>query len=970
VRTPADVAAALALTPDTIAVRLAAIDLSEADRAVLREAATGAAGIREAFLDELYVRLRAFPDTAGLLASDAQVARLKAGQRDYLDQLFTAPLDWDYVLRRLWVGVVHHQVRLSPQWYLTTYAHVIGEHLPVLFAAAPPPVALAQAIALIKSAFFDASLGLDAYGRDADAERREHTSAEPVSTAVGEVRSVASRTDAAPPSPLRLRLDEGGADVRRRYLGIDDDVIGHLRDWAPVVAARTPAVLDEFYQFLGERPDTASLVPPEVAVRLKQQVASYWRELVAGTFDNAFAASRMRIGIIHERIGLEPSWYLAGLARQVVGFVRGLDAAHPATPARLQALVRAVCFDLSFVIDAYMDARADRLLQIEGYARQLVAGLASAVAIVDGHDRLVSANRTMVQVAGGEAAVLYMLPLDRALPMPAAAELVRALRQRMASGGGTRLTADARHGGRRLRLTAVALSGERGLEGAIALVVDDVTDLVRLAGDIGVEHSHLEDVADGLAVVLWEMDPATWTITAVNRAALDVTGWRDVAFLGMPSAWHERVAAADRARVGEWLRTLAAGAPASTLDYRWPGADGQERWLRTRARLQDRDGVRRLLGVTTDVTAERQRDQLRLDALRTTAGGVAHVVNNCLTAVIGGIELHGLYAGGLARSPELEAALEATRNAATMASRLLSFAGRQRLDLETLAPGDVVHERLPRLVAMAGARTVTLDVAGGSWRCRVDRRLLGSVIEALVQNACDATTDEGTIRIATRDVPAHAVPGDADARGADWVEVEVADTGVGMADEVRRRAVEPFFSTRDLADASGLGLSMVHGFVAQSGGHVRLDSAPGRGTTVRLRFPRAGAALPVADRHTLQVLVVEDDENVRVVTAAMVRALGHRVLQAASAADALAVAATDRVDVLVSDVVLGHAVDGVGLALALLERRPSLAVVLVSGFPQSSFDLQALPQHVVFLPKPLGMAALGGAIRAARREDA
>jgi signal transduction histidine kinase len=515
----------------------------------------------------------------------------------------------------------------------------------------------------------------------------------------------------------------------------------------------------------------------------------------------------------------------------------------------------------------------------------------------------------------------------------------------------------------------VALAGDGGLDGAVALVIDDVTDLVRLAGDFDTEHSHLEAVADGVGVVLWEMDPVSCTITAINRAALDVTGWRDVVFLGTPFAWPQRVADVDRERVVAWLRTLTPGADATTIDYRWPGADGRERWLRTRAR-QTHEGHARVLGVTTDVTAERQRDQLRLDALMTTAGGVAHVVNNCLTAVIGGIELYALGAGGLARTPELEAALEATRKAATMASRLLAFAGRQRLLVETLRLGDVVHERLPGLVATAGTRTLAVDVAPAAWSCRVDRRLLGSALDALLQNACDATPDGGVVRITTRNVPAYAVPGDPDARDGDWVELDVADDGAGMSDEVRRRALEPFFSTRDLADASGLGLSMVYGFVAQSAGHVRLESAPGRGTTVRLRFPRVVAEAPVPGRPATRALVVEDDDNVRVVTAAMLQALGCRVLQAASAGEALAVVAKDHVDVLVCDVVLGHGVDGVMLARTLLDRQPSLAVVLVSGFPRTSFDLAALPPGVLFLTKPLGMAALGEALGVARRERA
>lgn len=953
-----------------VAVRRAAIDLTDADRVVLGQAAAGAATIRDGFLEFLYARLREFPDAADLLASEAQVARLKAQQRDYLDELFAAPLTWDYVLRRLWVGVVHHRVRLSLQWYLTTYAHVICEHLPGLFATAPPPVAMAQAMALIKSAFFDASLGLDAYGRVVDADQLQQGPAtEPAPRTGAPAAPSPARHRDATPSPARLRLDEADADARRRYLGLDASALDDLRAWAPIIAARTPMVLDEFYAFLSAQPETARLVPDDVAERLKRQVASYWRELGSGAFDHGYAASRMRIGVIHERIGLGPSWYLAGLARQIVGFAGGLDPADPGVVPRLQALVRAVCFDVSFVIDAYMDARADRLLALEGYARQLVAGLASAVAVVDAHGRLVSANRTMVQIAGGEAAVLYLLPLDRALPIPEAATLVTALRAQVASGGSPRLAADARHGGRRLRLTAVALAGDGGLEGAVALVVDDVTDIVRLAGDIDTDHSQLEAVADGVGVVLWEMDPVTCTITAINRAALDVTGWRDVAFLGTPFAWPQRVADVDRERLVAWLRALAPGADATTIDYRWPGTDGRERWLRTRARRRT-DGHAPVLGLTTDVTAERQRDQLRLDALTTTAGGVAHVVNNCLTAVIGGIELYALGAGGLTRMPELEAALDATRKAATMASQLLAFAGRQRLRVETLRPGDVVHERLPGLVAALGTRALAVDVTPAAWSCRVDRRLLGSALDALVQNACDATPDGGAVRITTRNVPAYAVPGDPDARDADWVELEVADDGAGMSDEVRRRALEPFFSTRDLAEASGLGLSMVYGFVTQSAGHVRLESTPGRGTSVRLRFPRVAVDTPGAGRPVTQVLVVEDDDNVRVVTAAMVRALGCRVLQAASAAEALALAASDPIDVLVCDVVLGHGVDGVELTRTLLDRQPSLAVVLVSGFPRTSFDLEALPPGVVFLTKPLGMATLGEAIGVARRERA
>ncbi|MCC6652100.1 MAG: hypothetical protein IT348_13190, partial [Candidatus Eisenbacteria bacterium] len=165
------VALALSITPETIRARLAAVGLQPADRELLRAAAPAAAGIADEFLTSLYRRLRDYPDGAALLASEAQVERLKRMQRGYLDELFGSEMDWEYALRRLWIGVVHHRVRLAPQWYLTAYSHFVCDHLDVLFASAPSAaIAHEQAVVLLMTVFFDASLALDSYGRSEEAE--------------------------------------------------------------------------------------------------------------------------------------------------------------------------------------------------------------------------------------------------------------------------------------------------------------------------------------------------------------------------------------------------------------------------------------------------------------------------------------------------------------------------------------------------------------------------------------------------------------------------------------------------------------------------------------------------------------------------------------------------------------------------------------------------------------------------------
>ncbi len=345
----------------------------------------------------------------------------------------------------------------------------------------------------------------------------------------------------------------------------------------------------------------SSAAPPDSAPHPKQQVASYWRELVEGEFDPPYAASRMRIGVIHERISLGPEWYLAGLARQVGGFIQAIDPALPNAPELILALVRAVLFDVSFVIDAYMEARVSRLFRSEGYAQQLVEGLASAVAVIDSRDRLISANRTLLSMIHGDPALLYLMSVEKAIPSPGLGKLL----QRAREGDAPRMVGAGHLGGRNFRIAVMRLNYQAEASGIAALVMDDITDLQRIGADMDRQSDRYDQLGDIVGSVLWDMDLATWTITSINQGSLDLTGTQSVRYLGRAEAWTDQIVDADRERFKQKAMALQPGEK-TVIDYRMQRMDGQEVWVRSNlCRSRDRQD-HRIFGANTDISASKR----------------------------------------------------------------------------------------------------------------------------------------------------------------------------------------------------------------------------------------------------------------------------------------------------------------------------------------------------------------------------
>ncbi|KGF82838.1 diguanylate cyclase [Massilia sp. JS1662] len=390
-----------------------------------------------------------------------------------------------------------------------------------------------------------------------------------------------------------------------------------------------------------------------------------------------------------------------------------------------------------------------------------------------------------------------------------------------------------------------------------------------------------------------------------------------------------------------------------------------------------------------DITADReQAEQIRrtelalqqsqkMETIGKLTGGVAHDFNNLLQIISGNLQLLEMNTGGAEVHRWIGNARSAVEKGAKLASYLLAFGRRQPLEPKVVKIGRVVTGMEDILRRALGEEIeVELAISGGLWNTAVDVAQVENAILNLAINARDAMSGAGKLTIEAH----NAILDDlycrthGDVAPGQYVMLAVTDTGSGMTPDVLRQAFEPFFSTKEEGKGSGLGLSMVYGFVKQSGGHVKIYSEPGQGTTVKLYLPRTTAAEeplgPVDGQQpavggTETILVAEDDEAVRTTVVEMLTQLGYRVLKAADAASALAVVESGvPIDVLFTDVVMPGTLRSPDLARMARERLPNLAVLFTSGYTENSIVHGGrLDPGVELLGKPYTRESLARRIR-------
>jgi PAS domain S-box-containing protein len=465
------------------------------------------------------------------------------------------------------------------------------------------------------------------------------------------------------------------------------------------------------------------------------------------------------------------------------------------------------------------------------------------------------------------------------------------------------------------------------------------------------------------------------------------------------------------AALQDWTAALASGEPYQS-NFRLRRADGVYRWFRARGLPVPDDSAGGSgngsiwVGINTDIqdqydanealqrmndTLERRvaersaeletahsalRQSQKLEAVGKLTGGVAHDFNNVLQVIGGNLQLLGPHVGDGAGRARLQGAIAGVERGAKLSSQLLAFARKQPLEPVVINPGTLIRELGDMLLRSTGEQ-VALEtrIAGDLWNTLIDPHQLENSLLNLVINGRDAMDGAGRLTIEA----SNTVLGEQDARqhpgasAGQYVMLAVSDSGSGMSEEVLQNAVEPFFTTKPEGHGTGLGLSMVYGFVTQSGGHLTIDSRVGEGTTVRIYLPRSLAAAELAavpaPREAVggseTILVVEDDPQVRAIVVALLADLGYRVLEAVDARAALATIESGvPVDLLFTDVVMPGDLRGPELARLAKLAQPQLEVLFTSGYTENGIVHGGrLERGVALLSKPYSREVLARKIR-------
>lgn len=361
---------------------------------------------------------------------------------------------------------------------------------------------------------------------------------------------------------------------------------------------------------------------------------------------------------------------------------------------------------------------------------------------------------------------------------------------------------------------------------------------------------------------------------------------------------------------------------------------------------------------------EALRQSQKMEAVGQLTGGIAHDFNNLLQALTGSVSLIAANPSSPKVKRWAEMAQLAADRGAKLTSQLLAFSRVQKLDVRPVVVSSIVEEMQDLLASTLGPQIkVVYDLVPQSERVQVlgDRTQIELAVMNLAINARDAMAGSGTIRIKTR----HERVSDPELEEGEYLCLSVSDDGVGMTEEVKARAFEPFYTTKGVGHGTGLGLSMVYGIAKQSGGKVDIHSAPGSGTTVAIYLRIVGRAettspaveSPAASGRSLNILLVDDDPEVREVAQSMLEALGHQVRSAAGGREALALIQEQPPELAILDFAMPE-MNGAELAIRLRANLPQLPVIFATGYAETDSIRNAVGGAAPLIAKPFTLGSL------------
>ncbi|HMI19812.1 MAG TPA: ATP-binding protein [Sphingomonas sp.] len=431
-------------------------------------------------------------------------------------------------------------------------------------------------------------------------------------------------------------------------------------------------------------------------------------------------------------------------------------------------------------------------------------------------------------------------------------------------------------------------------------------------------------------------------------------------------------AAVDRLQVADKIRAAQAALQESEAALRQANETLE-------ARVIERTNAFESEQLQRHAAEDNLRQSQKMEAIGQLTGGIAHDFNNMLTGITGSLDIirRRMAAGRMDDVPRfMDAASTSAERAAALTHRLLAFSRRQSLDTKACNVNALIAGMDDMLRRTLGEQVrLEINLSAGLWPALTDTNQLENAVLNLAINARDAMKNGGRLHIETvnTSLDEHDLLKNDDALPGSYVVICITDTGSGMTPDILGKVFDPFFTTKSIGQGTGLGLSMIYGFAKQSGGHVRIDSEVGKGTTVKLYLPRAQVDDPLEsidesaiapDGRGETVLVVEDDPVVRLLIVEVLGELGYRHHEAGDGDEALVILRSpQRIDLMLSDVGLPGA-SGRQLAETAREIRPKLKVLFVTGYAENATSLgEFLAPGMDLLAKPFSLDALGTKVR-------
>ncbi len=528
-------------------------------------------------------------------------------------------------------------------------------------------------------------------------------------------------------------------------------------------------------------------------------------------------------------------------------------------------------------------------------------------------------------------------------------------------------------------------------DGGAVMVMTDITAVKQAEELLRLREHRLALIMDNVADALITIGPGG-TIASFNRSAEQIFGFASAEVIGQRfvSLFTDEEGGAQQGELAKHIhRGESSRVEKGPLEVTGRHKNGRPINIELVMTRAEEGGKVVLIGALRDTTerkaiqAQLQQAQ-KMEAVGQLTGGIAHDFNNLLGVVIGNLDLlKPLVPANSEEQSLVDAALDSALRGADLNLRLLAFSRRQSLQPEPIDINDVVGGMRDLLQRAIGERIVIGITPGkGIWSVEADLAQLESAVVNLAVNARDAMPEGGTLTIETQNVTIDANhkethPG---AELGEYVCITVSDTGGGMPPEVQARAFEPFFTTKAVGKGSGLGLSMVFGFMKQSNGFVTIYSEVGRGTVVRLYLPRTEKTTTVVEAQEAEsgaptgserILLVEDNRAMGRVVTRQLQELGYQVVEAADARQALTILERGTpIDLLFTDVVMPGEMDGIGLVHRARNLRQNIKVLLASGFTARATDPSRgdTPLPARLLAKPFRKYHLAQAVRQALDE--